>query len=750
MRLLSADDTRTETIRIETIRIERPIPRGWNWTPLVGSETRDLITRLELPTDSAAIVQREAMDVLARCPRPGDATGEATGLVVGYVQSGKTLSFTTVATLARDNGYRIIIVVTGISLPLLHQSYNRLAEDLNLESANARNHWAVFLNPGVRGSSRRRLEAALDRWADMNVPDIQRSTVLIVVMKNHIHLDNLNELLRRVGPRLSHAPTLIIDDEADQAGLNTRARMAGEQSATYQRLLTLRAALQHRTHLQYTATPQAPLLISLIDQLSPQFACVLTPGAEYTGGQAFFQDGVNLLRPLPPSEVVSPGAFMGADPPGNLLNAMCVFLVGVASGLLQDNGEGNRSMLVHPSQRTSDHALFRGWVEETLRNWRRILEAPETDPDNRDLLDDFRAAYDDLDRTVEDIPGWDVIVTQLRRACRETIVTEINARGQITPQIDWAQDYAHIVVGGQALDRGVTIPGLTVTYMPRLPGVGNADTIQQRARFFGYKQTYLGYCRLYLAVETLRAYRAYVEHEESMRDQLRRFQVTGRPLSEWKRRFFLDQSLRPTRTNVLSLDYMRGGNSEWTITVSSHLAPEVLDSNRTLLDGLAEHWKFAEMPGSDNRTPEQRPLRASAPLSDVYEHLLTSWRIPALQPQYTGLLLTLERYLAENPEAECVLYELRGHQEGGRRNRKANPRTGTVEQLFQGAHPRDGSIYVGDRQLHGTDLVTLQIHRVNLTHENRGIPFILDVPVLAVWIPPEVRRDWVVGHVSTS
>ena len=77
------------------------------------------------------------------------------------------------------------------------------------------------------------------------------------------------------------------------------------------------------------------------------------------------------------------------------------------------------------------------------------------------------------------------------------------------------------------MDRGFTVEGLTVTYMPRSVGVGNADTIQQRARFFGYKQSYLGYCRVYLDEDARDAYIDYVEHEEDMRRRLAEHQESG-------------------------------------------------------------------------------------------------------------------------------------------------------------------------------------------------------------------------------
>ena len=88
-------------------------------------------------------IKDEAISVLSECVPPDVSPKKETGLVVGYVQSGKTLSFTTVAALARDNNYQMIIVIAGTSLNLLGQSTNRLEEDLNLLTRSDRK-WQHF------------------------------------------------------------------------------------------------------------------------------------------------------------------------------------------------------------------------------------------------------------------------------------------------------------------------------------------------------------------------------------------------------------------------------------------------------------------------------------------------------------------------------------------------------------------------------------------------------------------------------
>ena len=132
------------------------------------------------------------------------------------------------------------------------------------------------------------------------------------------------------------------------------------------------------------------------------------------------------------------------------------------------------------------------------------------------------------------------------------------------------------------MDRGFTVEGLTVTYMPRGPGVGNADTIQQRGRFFGYKRPYLGYCRTYLEQDVLSAFEEYVEHEEEMRRQLQQVRDSGSPLSDWKRAFVLSPALRPCRSNVIQYDYARGRYADaWFAPRTVLSAPSVIRRQST-------------------------------------------------------------------------------------------------------------------------------------------------------------------------
>jgi hypothetical protein len=638
------------------------LPAGAHWAPRVGEETRQLLRFSSAPESSRDDIIASSRSILSKCVAPSSAGGQETGLVIGYVQSGKTLSFTTVTALARDNVYSLVIVIAGTTIPLFNQSTTRLQRDLRLTTRPDR-LWQLFpLHKDTHQPSMlSAIRGVLADWADTSVPDEDKKTVLITVMKHHGWLAQLRTMLGDLD--LVGRPVLIIDDEADQASLNANVNR-NEQTTTYTRITELRAELPHHTFLQYTATPQAPLLINIIDLLSPNFVEVLEPGSGYVGGKDFFVALLNShVKQIPPGDVPTTTNLL-TGPPGSLLEALRVFMVGVSSHLIRNGDTSNRSMLVHPSRLTTSHHDFFHWVQNTFNAWMRTLELDEADPDRRDLLAEFGLAYDDLARTADDLPSFDAITEELLRAFRNTTVMEVNAVPGRTPTIPWQNCLGHVLVGGQAMDRGFTIEGLTVTYMPRGVGVGNADTVQQRGRFFGYKQDYLGYCRIYLEAGVRQAFHDYVEHEEEVRAQLKEYERTGRPLDDWKRAFILSPNLSPTRSSVLDLDYMRGAFSDsWFNPKYVDGPPELLAANRQVLDSFIGQHRLVDMEGHARRTATQRhKVVNDLSLSDVLRSLLVEFRLAELRDSqnFIGALLQIRRGLDQNGDERCMVVQMSG------------------------------------------------------------------------------------------
>jgi hypothetical protein len=736
------------------------------WTPIVGDETNELLTSNSNLVDgrqqlnqSGQRVLDEAVRIIQACGNPNTPSNHETGLVIGYVQSGKTLSFTTVAALARDNNYPIVIVMAGTSVPLVNQSTERLTKDLRLNSRYDRK-WILLSNPS-RNEEREDIETTLAQWADPSFPKDRCRTVLITVMKHPSHLATLADLFR--GLTLENVPTLIIDDEGDQASLNTRARQAARSgldiedltetqvSATYRRINELRSVFPHHTLLQYTATPQANLFINIMDRLSPNFIRLLTPGDDYTGGIQFFHENAHLVRAIPLNEIGEEGPI---EPPESLLYALKIFYLGVVAGevLRHDKitGQRNRSMLVHPSRLQGDHGRYWHWVNAIKESWKRLLSQGDSE-DKAELIAGFQEAYQDLQVTVgASLPSFETLTgINLIHTITYTPIIEVNSRGGGTPIINWRDSYAWILVGGQAMDRGFTVEGLIVTFMPRNLGIGNVDTTLQRARFFGYKRNYLGYCRIYVAQTSIDAYNSIIEHEENVREQLEDFDLNDKHLNEWDREVVLDSILRLTRANILYDEVDRDSfGDEWFRIRAPHDTPNYISSNHeSVLSFLRDRESLlTHTNGHPKRSQEQIHLVAFLPLQDVLKNLLNKLRFTRESDSatYSSIRGIFNRYLVEHPDEVCNVYAMsaRSVNDWTVRVRRLTSND-EIQQLFQGKNPakdnaqfKVGDFYPGDFEIKDENRVSIQIHFLQFENPHYSL-----VPTLAIWIPDHMRVD---------
>jgi hypothetical protein len=746
----------------ETIEIQEQ-PTNGSWQPFVGDETMDLLRTKGFANhdgslnDSGNRVLDETYRVMQACGSPLISENHDTGIVIGYVQSGKTLSFTTLTALARDNNYRVVIVIAGTSVNLVNQSTERLRRDLRVNDRYGLDQkWALFKNPDSTEEFDQ-LEMLLDQWRDPHYPNDRCRTALLTVMKNGPRLRNITQLLS--GLNLEGVPTLIIDDEGDQASLNTRARQAAregidiedlsenEVSTIYRRINGLRAIFSHHTFLQYTATPQANLFINIVDRLSPNFIKLLTPGAEYTGGIQFFRENSHLVEEIPLTDIPTATNPLH-EPPESLVRAVQVFFLGVVSGEIQRDQQ-NRSMIVHPSRLQEDHSTYFNWVRGMSQSWARLLESND-EAEKDELLAEFREAYNDLHLTVGDsLPAFEELTGHhLTHVIKYTPIIEVNSRRGPTPQIPWQNNYSWILVGGQSMDRGFTVEGLTVTYMPRNLGVGNVDTVQQRARFFGYKRGYINYCRVFLDPITIDAYNGIIEHEQDVRNRLEEYDINNKDLNEFEREVVLNRMLRLTRANILYDDVDRDRFEEWYRIHAPHDTDSLITSNRySVFEFLtAREAQFAESEGHTDRTDEQKHLVASLPIGECLEHLLNKLKFTrdSDSASYSSLRGVLQGHLEEFPDEECLIYLMsaRSINDWTRRTRRLN-RNDELQQLFQGKQPtratqqyQIGEVYPGDREIKDENRLTIQIHILNIRDTEYT-----DVPTLAIWIPEHISKD---------
>ena len=684
------------------------------WGPSIdGEEIRRLQGKYEDRVSEVewdGVVQTAA-SILGRCPSPMETSSSATGLALGKVQSGKTLSYTSVVALGVDNGYRITVVLAGTKNPLLEQSYNRLCNDLEARRPSV----TPFRNPLPQDA------------------EVIRSVlhggghVLIVVLKNRKRLDDARRVLSI--PELRPFPTLIIDDEGDEASLNTQFRR-GRRSAVYESILRLRDALAVHAYVAYTATPQANLLISGIDGLSPDFGVLVEPGRGYCGGSTFFGPGRDrYVRIVPIAEAEEEHA-LGI--PDGLRQAIAMFLVGGAIRHLRESNAWH-SMLIHNSNLRVDHERLQTAVRNLIGLWREGLELPDTDPGIQELIRLMREAYDDLCTTVQAPPSWEEVRLQLQDEIWLVEIWMVNSlplgRDPIGTPFRLKNN---ILVGGNMLGRGVTIEGLAVTYITRrAQNETNADTMEQRARWFGYKQDYLDVCRIFVTTQLRDDYTELLRHEDDFWEALRRNQRQGLSIREWPRMLSLNMGmgLKPTRSNVANYRQFRSGG--WD--VQNRLAEDVAIATHNT---QSVRSFFGRHPGTAQRFGNvEHVVLEDCPTETVISELLANIEADGTDWDGAYTIEYLARLLLAGvlPSVDVVFMSRGQTRERTKRTGRVNPMQGRSP----GRHPSDPAFYPGDDNIHN-DRVQLQVHIIQVQGDEVVRP--IETTALALYVPRDDPR----------
>jgi hypothetical protein len=467
-------------------------------------------------------INQTANEVASKWVPPlSGGSGETNGLIYGLVQSGKTGVLTVTGAMGADEGYRSIIILTSDNDPLYEQTLSRAREAF----------------PGIDIIGKKEFKDG-----KAFVQRIKDGTCAIVTTKNSGLLTTLIDNFRK--GKLRNLTCLIIDDEADQASLNTRtARADGQRSAINDRIAELRSFFEKNTYLQVTATPQALFLQTPGHDFRPKFTVLSHPGSDYVGGEDFFGDGSNLVREFNMNDitVLAPGPQPNPtlETPPSLLKALDTFMIG-ATYKRSMEADQNCAFLCHVSTRTDDHRH----IVDLLRKYKTDL-ASGVKANKPYVTKRLKAAYEDLAKTHEGLRGskFDDLVEAIGFFSPGITVKLVN--GETDEDVAVKSPY-NLFVGGNKLGRGVTIKNLLVSYYGRNPRRPQADTVLQHARMYGYRRKDIGLLRLFLPRELHTVFKAINKMERGLRDLIAR-----RPSEEF-RGIYVESGLNATRRNILA------------------------------------------------------------------------------------------------------------------------------------------------------------------------------------------------------
>lgn len=671
----------------------------------------------DMTQDAVDTIFSNATRILSHCPNPCDDNEVSkTGIVIGKVQSGKTSNFISVLALAFDNGYDIAVVLGGNTLDLLKQNASRIEKAFKVD--------AESLTILKTNDNRTLINSARIKEFVEN----GRKTI-IVGLKHHKHINKIAEIFEN--EYLAGKSVLIIDDEGDQATLNTKAYL-NSMSSTYESVLNLKSNLKSHCFLSITATPQANILIKTFDNLSPDFGELVYPGDGYCGLQEFHgEDSDKYVYEIPNNE---DNLLDGIGVPLSVFYAMAMFFVGNA--IRRSRGDtGNHAMLIHPSQKKFDHQIVVNKIQGILDDWKAKAKTKLAGRNDisystlkKWLVKAFNSfvsdgvlcvSFDELEMTILDVI----------KKCSPVLICNSDENASENSKLY----KTNILVGGNLVERGITIKGLAITYITRrAKGKTNVDNTEQRARWFGYKANYLDVCRVFTTKDIKEDFSSILEHDDDIWASIERARDRGIAFKDMPRIFKLARSafLQLTRKNVARTSQYE--LSEWKPQKYLPMDDNIASVNTVIINEYKESHS-TELIEEHHNAVQVHKVLAGQTYDAVFKELLSKicyLEDEILNKDYFGVLKSALEKLDIKPIVD--VYWIRDVEHS---TRKINS-DGSIQQLFQGRNPNAASpfYYEGDRSLanKAPEHVQIQIHYVKPTNID-SIEYY--TPVLALYVP---------------
>ena len=510
------------------------------------------------------------------------------GLVVGYVQSGKTANFTAVIAKAADAGYRFFIVLSGTKKSLRQQTQLRLENEI------------TSLNDDVWFTPTSMHDFKPNSLGNPNffLSDRKHDKVLCVVKKNSRILSKLLIWLDSADQNtLWRCPFLIIDDEADEASINTARYQYlndpqnRERTAINRHLVKLLDLLPKAAYVGYTATPFANVLIDPsygIDLYPKDFIVSLPKPSNHFGTEDIFGrsrlldeeteeefEGLDVVRIIDEDEVplLRPKRFEHDFVPemtSSLKTAILYFWLACAVRFARGQQNEHSTMLIHTTQLTLVHNSTR----QVIENYRDKLLNELNGPNAEKIVQDLHALWEKekiavpietanvhLEVTFEQLYKYVEVIID------KTFIVADNYRSEHRLSYE-GEPKIQIVVGGNTLSRGLTLEGLIVSFFIRAARA--YDTLLQMGRWFGYRPGYSDLPRIWMTEELRNNFYDLATVEAEVRQDIELYAEYGLKPSQFGVRIRTHPDLNITarlkmqHAAIASVSY--GGKNRQTVT----------------------------------------------------------------------------------------------------------------------------------------------------------------------------------------
>lgn len=631
-------------------------------------------------------------------------------LCLGKVQSGKTSFFLATTALAFDNGYDIAYILGGTKLKLKKQNYGRVAESFS-------NNTKVKIFD-VNSSFKE------------DVPSLIKEgyKIILVILKNASEYTNLGKL-KEFSVNYKNIPALIIDDEGDEytPGAEKQKKKNSKAGKTHDKIVEIITNFNTCTFLTVTATPQANLLVSTFDGVSPNRLVLVKPGKGYTGGRSFFdtKDNPHVVK-------ISDADDFTDSIPTSFKEALYYFMM--ACALKRTCGDFKAySMLVHPS---SFNAI-QNVVAFRIKKYLNEIVIPSLKSKDEigfdDIICDLKVAFESYKNNYLTDISFETLISNIPEVVKNLQIQIVNY-GNSYDDDEQDEHLYKIKVGGNMLGRGLTINRLIVSYIYRDSKEAQVDTMYQRCRWFGYKEKYFDVCRVYMTAELQNKFMAIVTNEDHMWNSMEAFLDTNIDLKKFKRIFLLENDklvlTRKSVSNTITLKAISSGNKP---DECIELSKDEKRHNCDLYFAYClKHEKDGHLIDFDNSSDHrQRHMVIQTDLITFYEEFLSKlfygYGSPFSTQTFSAIVEKIKR--KELPKEIVVIVMRYGV---GEFRSPSDATMMNISRLFQGRN--DGTNFTGDRyprDITGVDYSNtphFQIHMVDTKNKtpvlNECIPLI--------------------------
>ncbi len=491
------------------------------------------------------------------------------GLCIGDVQSGKTSTYIGLINKAADANYRVVILLTGMIEKLRRQTQQRIDEGfIGLDSyAFTLENDNVQVGVGAIDSSTSGW-AVTSTTSDFNAATAKKivgqlnnisAPIIFVLKKNKSVLEKLEHWLRFYNANKTtktiNLPMLLIDDEADNASVNTKADDITAINKGIRKLLVL---FEKTNYVGFTATPYANVFIDpdsenemLKQDLFPRdFIYALEAPSNYIGARGMFGESAPygyMLEANDDCENALPIKHKKDDRiaylPDSLKEALASFFIANAIRDLRGDTKSHRTMMINISRFIDVQNHITKVVDGYLRDVRREIHnyyLMGSEALQYDSIKFVKDVYDKYFSTCSSDPdfsnlkhfSWDEIQTALYPAIARIEVRTVNG-GNAPKNLDY-ENYEKepndiglrlIAVGGLSLSRGLTLEGLCTSYYYRNSAM--YDTLMQMGRWFGYREKYRDVCKVWMPSLSMAWYSYITMATDELRAEVRRMQNEG-------------------------------------------------------------------------------------------------------------------------------------------------------------------------------------------------------------------------------